>query len=74
VSPRFATLLGLDGAYGDLTSATVFLSIEHDLLTLDQPTHSGALKRGSVNKDVGHLVSPLIRRDIVNVPARFKAK
>jgi hypothetical protein len=51
-SGRFATLRRLDGAHGDLAGPAVFLGIERDLLALDQPAHSSALERGSVNEDV----------------------
>jgi hypothetical protein len=45
-------LCRLDGAHGDLAGATVFLGIERDLLTLNQPTHSGAFERGGVNENI----------------------
>jgi len=45
-------LCRLDVADGGLAGAAIFLRVEGDLLALDQPTHSGALKRGGMDENV----------------------
>jgi hypothetical protein len=48
----------LDVADGDLAGSAVFLGIEGDFLAFGQVTHSGALKRGGMDK---HVLAAIIR-------------
>jgi hypothetical protein len=42
----------LDIADGDLPGASIFLCIESNLLSFDEPTHSGSLERGGMDENV----------------------
>jgi hypothetical protein len=44
---------GLQIGGGGLAAAPVGLDVEGDLLTLDQPAHSGALDRRDMNEHIG---------------------
>jgi hypothetical protein len=55
-----SALCRLDIRDGGLAGAAIFLGIEGDLLALDQPTHSGALKRGGVDENI---LAAIVRLD-----------